>query len=256
MVRTVVALGALLAQALPGARVTVSFSEALNACREIRLPQWKAPPLPATSYDWSYLLHSLSDWDFRKSDGGVLVGLYGLVGPPTKEKRIYSPDRYLISLPGGQIRKASESDWTAAEPYPLLRDSTWRRGMALKDTDHLIYEGKDFSHRGHWLMVSEDAARISTGRSFLSTFGWDGVLNVGDGLIGGPLGGLHGHYYADIHDTSSGSVVLGIDGSFRGTAPYLLVPRSQRLDFGPLLCFPVGFRPHEPVCPLRRPRGR
>jgi hypothetical protein len=206
--------------ALFGASVTISPANARNACRVISLPRWKPAALPPGGYDWSHYLigaPSVADWDFRSLDGGVLIGLsIHLDQYPPPWPVLYSPDRYAADLTTGRVRKASETEWRGAEPWVSFRKSALRSGLVMKEKDRLAYKGREYPHTGiKWPTVSEDASPVSKTENYLAVNSWDGEEGGGGDLPSFGSGGrTRGHYFVDVYDTNSGSLLLSVKGHF------------------------------------------
>jgi len=197
--------------------VTVSLVNASGACAVIRLPRWKPAPMSGPSYDWSYILlasPSLSDWDFRQHDGGVLIGLFARAKAFQPEPRSYSPNQYAVSLPTGHVQKATSREWENAERYATVRDPKLPRGLILKPNTPLLLDGDVYRKTGpKWPTSFQDSARVSQKDSFRALNSWDGVVaSGGDSPFSSVR--IDGNYYVDIYGTSSKRLLLSLRGHF------------------------------------------
>jgi len=240
--------------------VTVSLSGASAVCREIKLPQWKAPRLPSGSPAWRQMLLDApisSDWDFRRSDGGILVRLFGHLSDLTAGPRYYSPDLYAISLQSGRVTKAREREWADAQPYQVFRESPLSGGLRMKRNDRLTYRGRDFARRGlDWPLLSDKVGRLAQNGRFLAVYGWDGHRGgYGDLVQSG--GKFDGNYYVDVYDTDSGASVLSLQGHFHGSSDFDDLFRESAWVSSSYYVFPLNcfFMNEFVLCDLARVRG-
>jgi hypothetical protein len=135
-------------------------------------------------------------------------------------RRIYEID---LEDPKARAHEVPEATWLSAARIPFVQVSVVNDRMHA--SGEAEFSGIRLSKTGTYLMLSEDASRLSPDRAWLVLQSWRGKVNS-ESSLGGQLGAAgvgKGQLFFDVFHVDTGKKVVTIEGRFQHDEPELAV---------------------------------